>query len=196
MTAEKVSIRDLLVAVGEDGMLMFCIILMVPFLFPVSVPGVSTVFSTVVMYTGIGIMLQRRGPWLPRRIMDRSIGTKKLIPALHRGSRLFARLDRMCRSRMPSMTGGVGITRVNGFMLLLGGVLLIFPLGGVPLSNTLPALGVLFIAAGMTQSDGLFVLIGYAWLVISILYFIVLAILVLRAGKGITEYFTFLMLSS
>jgi hypothetical protein len=166
---------------------------MVPFLFPVSVPGVSTVFSTVVIYTGVGIMLQRPGPWLPGKIMNRLIGTKKLVPALHRGSRLFARLDRMCRHRMPSMTGGAGITRVNGFMLLLGGILLIFPLGGVPLSNTLPALGVLFIAAGMTQSDGLFVLIGYAWLVVSILYFVFLAILVMRAGKGITEYFTVLM---
>ena len=38
MTGDKVSLRELLHAVGEDGLLMFCIILMVPFLFPVSVP--------------------------------------------------------------------------------------------------------------------------------------------------------------
>lgn len=196
MTADKVSLRELLHAVGEDGLLMFCIILMVPFLFPVSVPGVSTVFSTVVMYTGTGVMLNRRGPWLPRKIMDRRIGTQKLIPALEKGSRLFARLDRMTRPRMMGFTRSGAITRFNGVMLLLGGILLIFPLGGVPLSNTLPALGVLFIAAGMTQTDGLFVLIGYAWLVISIVYFVILALLVLRAGKGITEYFTFLTMMS
>lgn len=195
MTGDKVSLRELLHAVGEDGLLMFCIILMVPFLFPVSVPGVSTIFSTVVMYTGTGVMLNRRGPWLPRKIMDRQVGTRKLIPALEKGSRLFARLDRMSRPRMLSLTRGIAITRLNGVMLLLGGILLIFPLGGVPLSNTLPALGVLFIAAGMTQTDGLFVLIGYAWIVVSIIYFVVLALLVLRAGKGITEYFTFIALT-
>ena len=189
INSERVSLRTLLDTIGEDSLLISCMILMVPFLFPVSVPGVSTVFSLVVMFTGMGIMLNRRGPWLPKRLMDKTIGTKKLVPALERGSRLFAKLDRMTRSRMTGLTHGFS-TRLNGFMMFVAGVLLVFPLGGVPLSNTLPALAVLFIAAGISQSDGLFVLIGYAWVVISIAYFVVLAILVIRAGKGITEYFT------
>ena len=192
INSERVSIGTLLDTIGEDSLLMSCMILMVPFLFPVSVPGVSTVFSLVVMFTGIGIMLNRRGPWLPKKLMDRTIGTKKLIPALEKGSRFFARLDRMTRARMRPLTHGAA-TRINGLVLFLSGVLLIFPLGGVPLSNTLPALAVLFVAAGITQSDGLFVLIGYAWLLISIAYFIILAIIVIRAGKGITDYFTVLI---
>ena len=167
MTAERVSLREVLHAVGDHGMLMFCIILMVPFLFPVSVPGVSTVFSAVVIYTGLGIMLDRRGPWLPARLMDRTVATRKLVPALQRGSRLFARLDRMSRPRMPSMTGSAAIRRANGLVLLLAGILLIFPLGGVPFSNTLPALAVLFVAAGMAQRDGIFVVTGYCWLIVS-----------------------------
>lgn len=194
LTAEKVSLGHLLDAIGEDGLLMVCIILMVPFLFPVSVPGVSTVFSVVVMYTVLGIMLNRRKTRLPQRIVDRTFGTKKLVPSLLRASRLFARLDRMCRPRMPSVTGPGAVMRINGFMILLGGVLLIFPLGGVPLSNTLPALGVLFVAAGMTRADGLFVLIGYGWVILSIVYFVVLALLVIQAGKGLTEYFGALLL--
>ena len=189
LTEEKVSLGHLLEAIGEDGLLMVCIILMVPFLFPVSVPGVSTVFSVVVMYTGVGIMLNRRKTRLPRKIVERTFGTKKLVPALLRASKLFARLDRMCRPRMPRFTHSLPVTRLNGFMILLGGVLLIFPLGGVPLSNTLPALGVLFVAAGMTRSDGLFVLMGYGWVILSIVYFVVLTLLVVRAGKGLTEYF-------
>jgi hypothetical protein len=191
--SERVTLGDLLDTIGEDSLLISCMILMVPFLFPVSVPGVSTVFSLVVMFTGAGIMMNRRTPWMPKKLMQRSIGTRKLIPALERGSRLFARLDRMCRPRLRPLTRGVA-TRINGAVLLAGGILLIFPLGGVPLSNTLPALSVLFIAAGITQDDGLFVLIGYAWLFVSIAYFTVLAIVVLRAGKGITEYFSALMM--
>ena len=189
INSERVSLGTLLDTIGEDSLLISCMILMVPFLFPVSVPGVSTVFSLVVMFTGIGIMLNRRGPWLPKKLMDKTIGTRKLVPALERGSRLFAKLDRMTRSRMVGLTQGIS-TRFNGFMMFLAGVLLVFPLGGVPLSNTLPALAVLFIAAGISQSDGLFVLIGYAWVIVSIAYFVILGIIVIRAGKGITEYFT------
>ena len=196
LTEEKVSLGRLLEAIGEDGLLMVCIILMVPFLFPVSVPGVSTVFSAVVIYTGLGIMLNRRKTRLPKRIVERTFGTKKLIPALLRASKLFATLDRMCRPRMPALTRTIVSMRVNGFMILLGGVLLIFPLGGVPFSNTLPALGVLFIAAGMTRADGLFVLVGYGWTILSIVYFVVLTLLVVRAGKGLTEYFGAIQLLS
>lgn len=192
ITSERISLRELIATIGEHSLLVSCMILMVPFLIPVSVPGVSTVFSSVVMFTGVGIMLDRRGPWLPKKLMDRTIGTGKLIPALERGSRLFAKLDRMCRPRMLPLARGRAIMRINGAVLLAGGILLIFPLGGVPLSNTLPALVVLFVAAGITQSDGLFVLIGYGWLLVSVAYFIILAVLVIRAGKGITEYFTIL----
>lgn len=193
INTERVSVGELVDKVGEHSLLAACMILMVPFLIPVSVPGVSTVFSSVVIFTGAGILGNRRGRLLPRRLMERTVPTPKLIAALNRGSRLFARLDRMSRPRLQGFTAGPGITRFNGAMLLAGGILLIFPLGGVPFSNTLPALSILFIAAGMTHRDGAFVLIGYLWLLVSIAYFVVLAILVLKAGRGLTEYFSILL---
>ncbi|HEU4522153.1 MAG TPA: exopolysaccharide biosynthesis protein [Thermoanaerobaculia bacterium] len=188
MSSETISVRELMDLIGEHGLLMLCILLMVPFLFPVSIPGVSTLFSTVVIFTGFGIMMNRRRVWLPERVMTRPIGTRKLVAALHRGSRLMARLDRMTRYRLPRFTDGGFITRLNGVALLYGGVLLIFPLGGVPFSNTLPAIGVLLVAAGITQRDGLFVVSGYVMLLLSTAYFAVLAWLVFRAGKGLTDY--------
>lgn len=191
MTAETISVGDLMDLIGEHSLLMLCIILMVPFLFPVSIPGVSTVFSTVVIFTGSGIMMNRRRIWLPQRVMTKAIGTRKLVAALERGSRFMARLDRMTRPRLLRFTDGVVSRRINGVGLLYGGILLIFPLGGVPLSNTLPALGVLLIAAGMTQSDGLFVISGYVMMLISTAYFVVLAFLVLRAGQSLSHYSPF-----
>ena len=37
-----ISLRQMLALVGEQGMLLFCVLLTVPFLLPVSIPGVST----------------------------------------------------------------------------------------------------------------------------------------------------------
>jgi hypothetical protein len=50
-------------------------------------------------------------------------------------------------------------------------VLLIFPFGFVPLTNSLPGLAVLFLAVGMLQRDGLCALIGHAFNVLTTAYF-------------------------
>ncbi len=42
---EHVTLRTILTQMGENGLLLLCALLSLPFLFPVSIPGVSTVFG-------------------------------------------------------------------------------------------------------------------------------------------------------
>lgn len=183
---EQVSLRQLLELVGEQGMLLFCMFLMIPFLVPVSVPGVSTVFSVVVILVGISVTLNRV-PWLPTRLMDRQFATASLVPALEKGANWFQRIDRFIRPRFLMMTNTSIINRLNGLVFIFAGVLLIAPLGLIPFSNTIPALAVLFLAAGMLQRDGLFILLGYVMVVVSVIYFGGLLLAAIAAGQGISS---------
>lgn len=183
---DSISLRQLLELIGEQGMLMFCMILMVPFLLPVSIPGISTVFSVVVIFIGIGVTLNRV-PWLPQRLMNRSFATENLVPALEKGARTMTRIDRFIRPRLLAMTHGATINRLNGLLLIFGGVLLIFPFGLIPFSNTLPALAVVFLCAGMLQRDGIFILLGYVMLAVTVIYFGVLFAGAILAGQGISS---------
>ena len=70
-----------------------------------------------------------------------------------------------------------------------GSVLLIFPLGLVPFSNTLPAWAILLLAAGLLQRDGLLILLGYLFLLATVIYFGVLAYGAIAAGQGIMGLF-------
>ena len=45
-------------------MLLVCVFLTLPFLLPVSIPGVSTVFGLAIILIGVGVTLNRV-PWLP-----------------------------------------------------------------------------------------------------------------------------------
>jgi hypothetical protein len=184
ISGEKVTLRQLLELVGEQGMLMFCMILMLPFMLPVSVPGVSTVFSVAVIFIGIGVTLNRI-PWLPDRLMRRTIATEHLIPALEKGVALLTRVDRFIRPRILLLTHGATVNRFNGLVLIFAGVLLIMPLGLVPFSNTLPGLAILFLCAGMVQRDGIFILLGYLLNVATVIYFSVLFTAAVMAGQGI-----------
>lgn len=183
---KAVTLREILALVGEQGLLLMCAVLTVPFLLPVSIPGVSTVFGLAIILISIGITLNRQ-PWLPRRIMDRPIDAEKLVPTLEKGAGLVRRIEAVIHPRLHGLTGGAAINRFNGLMLILGGVLLMFPLGLVPFSNTLPAFAILFLCIGMSQRDGWLVVAGYAATLATIAYFSALAWLAVIAGRGIAS---------
>ena len=183
---KAVTLREIMALVGEQGLLLLCAVLTIPFLLPVSIPGVSTVFGLAIILISIGIATNRT-PWLPRQIMDRPIDAQKLVPTLERGAGLVRRIEAVIHPRLTGLTGGAAISRFNGLMLILGGVLLMFPLGLVPFSNTLPAFAILFLCIGMSQRDGWFVVAGYAMTLATIVYFSALAWLAVMAGRGIAS---------
>ncbi len=181
---DAITLRQLMELIGEQGLLLFCMFLTVPFLLPVSIPGVSTVFGLVIILIGIGVTVNRL-PWLPARLMNRMLATDSLIQAMEKGATMFARLDRLIRPRLLVLTDGAVINRINGLALVLGGILLLFPFGLVPFSNTLPAFAILFLAVGILQRDGLFIIAGHLMNVATIIYFGALFIGALLAGQGI-----------
>ena len=179
-----VTLREIVELTGEQGLLLLCALLTLPFLLPVSIPGVSTVFGLAIILISIGITLNRT-PWLPGKIVDRPIESEKLVPTLKKGAEIVARIERIIKPRIAGLTDGAAVNRFNGLMLVLGGVLLLFPLGLVPFSNTLPGYGILFLAIGISQRDGLFVLAGYGLMIATIIYFSALAWAAVAAGRGL-----------
>lgn len=188
ISGETVTLRRLIEAIGEQGLLLLCGIASIPFLIPVSIPGVSTVFGLAIVLAAVAITLNRM-PWLPRAVMDRDLPAEKLKSALLRGADVVGKVERFVRPRLVGLTRPGAMARFNGLMLVLAGVLLMAPLGLVPFSNTLPAIAVLLLSLGMMQRDGAMVLAGYAFNIITILYFLVLAWLALKAGQGLSAIF-------
>ena len=184
---EMITLRQLLELVGEHGLLFLCALLTIPFLIPVSIPGVSTVFGAAIILIAIGITMNRL-PWLPSRIMDKELDAKRLTGILRRGIAIVARIEAYIRPRMEGLTEGAVMGRVNGLALIFGGVLLMAPLGLIPFSNTLPAFGILLLAVGMSQRDGLVVLAGYGMLVATVIYFGALAWAAYAAGRGLAGF--------
>ncbi len=170
LSGDVVTLREVLNLIGLEGMLVFCVFLTLPFMVPVSIPGVSTVFGLVIGLVGVGIMTHRP-PWLPDRLMQKQFPAAKLRLALEKGSVWIQRMGRISRPSMPGLTHGAGMARINGLSLIAGALLLMAPFGFVPFSNTLPGLAILFLAIGMLQRDGRSVLLGYASLVLTSLYF-------------------------
>lgn len=180
----KIQTRDLLAQVGEQGLLLLCLLLCLPFILPVSIPGVSTVFGIVIILLGASITLNRL-PWLPGFVMKRQLTADDLKAAFEKGADTVARMERFVRPRMLTLSQTRGLNILHGLGLTLGGILLLFPLSLIPFSNTLPGLAVIFLAIGMLQRDGVFIVIGHLLNLLSILYFGALFVAAVLAGQGI-----------
>ncbi len=166
---ETVTLRELMAAIGEQGLLLLCALATLPFLIPVSIPGVSTVFGAAIILLAVAITLNRM-PWLPSKILDRKLDAAKLLPALRKGVRIVSRIDAWVRPRALGMTAD-HMSVINGCVLVFGGLLLMAPFGLIPFSNTAPAVGILLLTIGMIQRDGVFVLLGYLGTVLTVIYF-------------------------
>ena len=175
LPAEGLTLQTLLEWLGERGLLIFCMILTMPFLLPVSIPGTSTPFGLLIALNAIGLALHK-SPWLPARLMNRQVAMHQLVPMLAKGVRLFARLEKLIRPRLLPLTHRATIGRFNVILLGFSGLLLTAPLP-LPFSNTLPAYGVLFLAMGSLERDGYAVLAGYVMVLLTVAYFVIVGVL-------------------
>jgi hypothetical protein len=169
MPAEGLTLRGILERLGDRGLLMLCMVLTIPFLLPVSIPGSSIPFGVLIALIAVGLVTHR-APWLPDRLMNRRLTGGHVVPMLEKGVRLFARLERLIHPRLLPLTHGPTVGRFNGILIGLTGLLMMAPLP-LPLSNTLPAYGVLFLALGSVERDGHVVLAGYLMVLLTVGYF-------------------------
>lgn len=170
LSGDVVTLREIINVIGREGMLVFCIFLTLPFMVPVSIPGISTLFGLAIGLIGLGVMTHHP-PWLPDRLIRKKFPAHRLRLALEKGTIWIHRLERISRPSIPVLTHGSGMARINGLMLIAGALLLMAPFGLIPFSNTLPGLAILFLATGVLQRDGRSVLLGYMTLVLTALYF-------------------------
>ena len=187
MPAEGLTLQALLEWLGERSLLIFCMVLTIPFLLPVSIPGTSTPFGLLIVLNALGLAMHK-SPWLPARLMNRRIAMYQLVPMLEKGAQLFARLEKFVRPRLLVLTHRASMGRLNVLLLGFSGLLLMAPLP-LPFSNTLPAYGVLLLAIGNLERDGYAVLAGYVMVFLSVAYFATVAIL---GGLGANALASFL----
>jgi hypothetical protein len=184
MDQEHITLRDMLEKMGESGLLLLCGLLSLPFLVPVSIPGVSTVFGAGIVLIGIAVTFNRL-PWMPSKVADRKLDRSKLVPVLERGISILRKVDKLVRPRLLSFTTGGMVNRFNGLVLTFAGILLMMPLGLIPFSNTLPGVAILLLSTGISQRDGAVVLAGHLMVVLTMIYFGGLAWAAYAAGNSL-----------
>lgn len=146
---ERITVGDLLQALGDRAIGALLFIFAVPNVLPVP-PGTSSVLGAPLVFLAAQLTFGMR-PWLPgiisRRSMCRADFDKmvsRVIPWLERTEKLLR--PRYSALALPPFEYAVGL------ICLVLAVVLVLP---IPLGNMLPALAISLLALGLLERDGI-----------------------------------------
>jgi hypothetical protein len=168
-----VTLREVIVVLQGRAYLLLMLLLSLPFLLPVPLPGLSTLLGSVIAVIALRLVLGQN-PWLPARLLDREL-PPKFFPSLLAGARRVLRfLEVMLKPRMLWLTQSSLLLRFHALVILLASLVLLLPLP--PGTNFPPALCIVIMAGGLLERDGRFILAGYVALALNGAFFAALAI--------------------
>ena len=173
LDVDPVPIGALLDGIGERGFLLGCVLLAIPLLLPIGIPGTSPAYALLVVGAGVAACTNR-SPWLPELARRKSVSRATCVALLNRAAHLAGRWQRLLRPRWLVLTDAATVNRLNGAVLILLAILFWAPLPLVPLTNTLPAAAVILLGLGMAERDGACVVLGWLASVLATAYIAVL----------------------
>ncbi len=185
--SHAVTVRELLALIGEQGLLLFCIFVAIPFLLPISIPGSSTILGALILLIGVGVMTNTI-PWLPERLLAYELHSKFVLTVLQKGAQYFRRFERLIKPRWLALTHSDTTNRLNGLVLIALALLLMAPLPFIPLTNTIPAIAIVCLCIGMAERDGVLIVMGYVAAVVSTFYIGAIVWAAWVAGANATEW--------
>ena len=162
----------LLKQVGNSGFGTISGILTMPMLIPLPIPlaGFSALVGSGIILTGCQLALGYERPYLPQRIARIELSPAASQKILKNINRLLQPLERMSRHRFSRFSNSWWGCRITGVCLAWDALLMSLPLP-IPLTNLVPAYTILFLAIGLLEFDGLFILIGYGMTVVTTIFF-------------------------
>ena len=152
------------------GLPSVIVLLCVPFLFPVAIPGLSIPFGLAIALCGLRLGIGH-GLWMPEFLLRREVSPEFLNKLVGGAVKFYRRVEKLVRPRMHFLQRWPGMLNLLGFMIMTGGILLSLPIPPpFPLTNTIPGLAVIFMALGIMERDGVCILVGYGFALLGLLY--------------------------
>ncbi len=177
--------NQLIARTDGRGLYLVFILLGLPFVAWVSVPGMSTVLGPMIGVLALRLALGQP-PRLPARLGDREI-PPRVRQAIEGGGLKFLRfLEKGVRPRRTTWLTWPVPRLVNALLILFMAVLLALPLPSPPFfgSNTLPSYAIILLAVSMMEEDGVMIWVGYAATAVATAYFVIFGALITKHLAG------------
>ena len=159
---ENFTLRFLVEALHERGFGIIMLIFAAPAALPV--PGFNTIMALPLVFLAVQQTMGRHTIWLPEKLLRKTLSREKIARVIRAIIPWLEKAEILIKPRMEWVTWN-GPAHLFGFLATLMALMACLP---VPLTHTVPSIGIAIISVGILMRDGLAVIagtvLGMAWL--------------------------------
>jgi len=154
---DDVTLNEILEIAGERTFGFLFVLLSLPSALPIPAPGYSTPFGIVMFLLASQLIIGSEQPWLPEKFRKRGFERKTVQGFIRKGMPWLEKIEKIARPRLtPVCTSRAGRMAI-GVAIALMSISMMIP---IPLTNTLPAIGIFVTGFGLLDDDGAISLAG------------------------------------
>ncbi|MBS7698091.1 MULTISPECIES: exopolysaccharide biosynthesis protein [unclassified Chelatococcus] len=155
---ERLTIGELLDALRQQAFAALILVLGLPNCLPMP-PPIPLLFGFLLLFVAIQMVVGRSSPWLPKRVLSRSMARADFARAVGRALPTMRKLEHWSRPRLTFFGTPIGIRLVGAVVLVISLALLV----AAPIIGQIPlGLAACLVGLGLVERDGLLVIGGTA----------------------------------
>lgn len=182
---KEVSIKKLLDSLLDDGIHIMIMVLIAPFLIPVSIPGSSTPFGILIILLELSVLFNKKLR-LPKMVSTYTLSEEsmeKLFEVLYKA---MGYIEKISRPR-GKLTKNKYLNKLNSIIIIVLAALLFLPLP-IPFTDFIPAVSILLITVSCLEEDSYLLILGYVVSIATMAYFYSIGYIGVEIIKNVIMY--------
>jgi hypothetical protein len=153
---DRLTVGDIVAVLRDRAFALLVVLLGLPNCLPMP-PPIPLVCGLLLLLVAVQIAAGMSAPWLPRRLLGRSIARQDVERAVRRAVPILQRLERWSRPRMSVFESALGMRGMGLALLTLAMALIV----AAPIIGQIPlGLAVCLVGLGLVERDGVVVIAG------------------------------------
>lgn len=163
---EEITLADLLNALGHRAFGVAILVFALANLLIANIPGISTILGLPLILFSLQMILGQKRPWLPNKLANRAFKRETFERMIRRAVSVLNKIEKLIKPRLLVLSEPKAEPYLGGIIFAMSAVLAL----PIVFGNWLPAWGLAFIALGMIERDGLFIVIGWLLGILATVY--------------------------
>ena len=123
-----------------------------------AIPGVPTLCGITLFFICLQVAIGKSSPWLPTSIKNKEVSTHKLDSAVEKAKPYAQKAEKLLKPRLTFLSHTPSKNIIAAYCAIAS--LCMIPLEVLPFAVALPAFALCVTALGVTNRDGVFLIIG------------------------------------
>jgi len=153
---EDITFREFLEGFGEGGFALFLAIFALPVALPLPALGIASIIAIPLLFLSVQLVLGFNAPWVPNWIGRKKIRMETLKKAIDMVTPILKKIERFLRPRISFLSTRTG-EKLIGLFCVICSISVALPF---PFTNTLPSIGIVIMAIGLLERDGIVIISG------------------------------------